>query len=408
MSASLASHQQRPSILVVGGSVRFLASSCWRAGWDAHAADRFGDADLRAIAASYRPLPAILEAAGDPFPELAGVPFLFTGGLENAPDFLERLAGSRPSAAASPASVRAVRDLSRLADEAARVGLRIPETHATPCGLPVDGSFLVKPWASVGGQGIARWHGGAEPDRPSLWQRVHPGTPHGVSLVLAESQPPQLLGVCRSLRCLAATAAPGCAYAGSVTVPPPAWVDSIITLAGRLASQHGLRGAVGIDCIEDASGRVVVLEVNPRPTASMELHERTQGLCIASSHLAACGIHPPSLSPQKKPAVAAASSKAILYAREAMAITPQVGAVLAGLAAAWSPQQDVAAIADLPSADSQIAAGSPLVTVFADGPSSDAAEGLLEQRLDQLRAALRQPAIRRGIASAAAGERYRI
>ena len=106
--------------------------------------------------------------------------------------------------------------------------------------------------------------------------------------------------------------------------------------------------------------------------------------------------------------MAAASSKAILYAREAMAITPQVGAVLAGLAAAWSPQQDVAAIADLPSADSQIAAGSPLVTVFADGPSSDAAEGLLEQRLDQLRAALRQPAIRRGIASAAAGERYRI
>jgi len=48
------------------------------------------------------------------------------------------------------------------------------------------------------------------------------------------------------------------------------------------------------------------------------------------------------------------------------------------------------------------------VTAFADGPSSDAAEGLLEQRLDQLRAALRQPAIRRGIASAAAGERYRI
>ena len=408
MSASLASHQQRPSILVVGGSVRFLASSCQRAGWDAHAADRFGDADLRVIAASYRPLPAILEAAGDPFPELAGVPFLFTGGLENAPDFLERLAGSRPSAAASPAAVRAVRDLSRLAAEAARAGLRVPESHATPCGLPVDGSFLVKPRASVGGQSIARWHGGAEPARPSLWQRVHPGTPHGVSLVLADRQPPQLIGVCRSLRCLAATATPGWAYAGSVTVPPPAWVDRIIALAGRLASQHGLRGAVGIDCIEEASGRVVVLEVNPRPTASMELHERAQGLCIASSHLAACGIHPPSLSPEQKPAVAAASSKAILYASEALAITPQVGATLAGLAAAWSPQQDVAAIADLPSADSQIAAGGPLVTVFADGPNNDAAEGLLEQRLDQLRAALGQPAIRRGIASAAAGERYRI
>ena len=405
MPASPAPAPQRPSILVVGGSVRFLASSCQRAGWDVHAADRFGDADLLAVAASYRSLPAVLDAAGDPFPELAGMPFLFTGGLENAPDFLARLAASRPSAGASPAAVRAVRDPQRLTAEAARVGLQVPESHAAPYGLPVDGSFLVKPRASVGGQGIARWHGGTAPDRPSLWQRVHEGTPHGVSLVLADNQPPQLLGVCRSLRCRAATTAPGWAYAGSVTVAPPPWVDRILALADRLARQHGLRGVVGIDCIDDATGRVVVLEVNPRPTASMELHERTQGLSIATAHLTACGLRPPNLSPQLRPPMASASSKAILYASEALAITPEVCSLFDALATAWSPRQDTFAIADLPAAGSQITAGSPVVTIFADGHASEAAEELLEQRLSQLRTALLQPAIRRGIASAAAGAR---
>ena len=396
---------QQPAVLIVGGSVRFLASSCQRAGWQVYAADRFGDADLLAIAAEHRPLPSDLIAAGDPFPELPRIPFLFSGGLEHAAAFLERLDTTKTRAAACPAAVQAARDINQLATEAAAAGLQVPDTHSSPEGLPTDGSFLVKPRDSVGGQGIAGWRGGSLPSRPSRWQRVHAGIPHGVSLLLAGGQPPQLLGVCRSLRCAEATAAPGWAYSGSVTVAAPAWVSSVLVLADRLARRHGLHGAVGIDCIVEPSGRVMVLEVNPRPTASMELHERTQGMSIARQHLAAFGIPSPCLPSRLQGSRPTASGKAILYATDALTLSPSQADTLTELSRRWAGQQPFPAVADLPSVGSPIDAGSPVLTVFADGPSSDVVDERLAQRLAQLREILRQPAIRRGMLSTAAGAR---
>lgn len=381
----------RPLILVVGGSVRFLAASCRRAGWEVYAADRFGDADLLAVAQAYRPLPADLAEAGDPFPDLPAIPFLFTGGLENAPAFLSRLATARPTAAASPASVQAVRDIANLARAAAAVGLTVPETHTSPANLPTDGSYLVKPVASVGGLGISRWHGGPAPATPSLWQRHHSGVPHGVSVLLRDQHPPELLGVCRSLQARAATGAPGWAYAGSLTVATPAWSESALALAALLAAEHGLRGAIGIDCLVTASGEVVVLEVNPRPTASMELFERTRGLCIAHRHLEALAFPSPITPPQRASGHPIAG-KAILYSDRAFTVTPAIHEAFANLAEPWAPSPSLPPLADLTQMGTHLASGSPLLTVFADADREDAVETLLTERLAALRTLCRAEA----------------
>lgn len=378
-------HTSRPELIVIGGSVRFLAASCRRAGWSVHACDRFGDVDLLAIASSYQRLPTHLAAAAPLFAPLPHLPLLFTGGLENAPDLLRSLAQSTRTASASGEVVEAVRNVTNLAAAATAAGVAFPETHLSPAGLPTDGSFLIKPRASVGGHAIAPWLGGCCPDTPSLWQRRVHGTPHGVNVLLSSTQPPVLLGVSRSLHHREATAAPGWAYAGSVSVPIAAWTAPVLALAGLLAQRHGLCGAVGIDCILEPSGAAVVLEVNPRPTASMELVERTRGICVAAKHLAAFGIRSPREDCLPASRLPVASGKAILYADTPIAVTADTLTQLAAVAARWHHHEACPAIADIPHAGSQIDTGHPVLTLLADGDTSDAVDDLLAARLEDLR-----------------------
>lgn len=388
MRPSDACGQSQPSILIVGGSARFLAASCHRVGWKVFASDRFGDADLRNVAAGFQFLPADLTST-DPFwPSLPSMPFLFTGGLENIPVFLEQLASSRLPASASVSAIRAVRDHRQLAITAQHAGLKTPQTCLSPDGLPADGSFLVKPLASVGGHGIQLWRGGGLPARPSIWQRRHKGTSYGVSLVLTEDGAARLLGVARGMRCRTAANAPGWNYAGSVTVPSPDWVEEVVTFAGLLASQHGLCGAVGIDCIRDPFGQTVILEVNPRPTSSMELVERIDGVSVAASHLKAFGIDSPEAAPPLPRSHLPMAGKAILYAEKPFAMSSRIAETLAQLADRWPPPAGLAAIADLPTHGCEIRAGTPLLTIFADGETADSVEHLLGLRLNELRMAL--------------------
>lgn len=385
MPAAPPGQPSRAELLILGGSVRFLAASCHRAGWSVHACDRFGDADLLAIASSYQRLPASPLEALPLVAALPSLPFLFTGGLENSPALLNTLADTRRAASASAEAVAAVRDATTLTRAATAAGLTMPETHNAPAGVPTDGSFLIKPQASVGGHGISPWRGGPCPATPSHWQRFHNGTPHGVSLLLTDGQPPILLGVSRDLRHRDATAAPGRAYAGSVTVQPEAWIEPLLSLANLLAARHGLRGAVGIDCIVEDSGRAVLLEVNPRPTASMELVERTQGISIAAEHLAAFGLCSPC-----SPAAAAAplpphAGKAILFAQQPLVVSSETYAAMLATAMDWHHEAERPAIADLPQVGTAIEAGHPVLTVFADGDSSAAVDDLLASRLEALR-----------------------
>lgn len=372
------------SLIVVGASVRAMAASAVRAGFRVFAADLFGDHDLRGIAddvATIRPYPEGIPEAIARFP---CAPLLYTGALENHPTLLSGLAACRPLTGSSPEAVARVRNPDVLAHEVCAAGLWFPDTRRDPTGLPTDGTWLVKPTDSAGGRSICLWDGedvGAVPTRP-IWQKRIAGhrlsvgyvMTAGFSRLVAASH--QLVGRrwCRS---------GPFAYCGSIDLDPDAFGTSlrhrIMLLGNTLAERFRLVGLVGADIILDSSGRVYVIEINPRPTASLELAERATGFSLAASHLAASGIG--SLVPTILWRRSGTWAKAVLFAaRDINFDSLSLEAVRAG-SEAWTLADGWPALADIPEPTCPIPQGAPVCTVFAHAGSPRAALVLLRHRV---------------------------
>jgi len=378
------------ALTVVGASVRAVAASARRAGWSVHAADLFCDVDLRRIASAAvraAPYPAGLPAIVAAFPP---GPWLYTGALENHPDVLDAIAALRPLAGNASAAVRAVRDIARLATIVRAFGLRFPETRSDPRDARTDGTFLIKPRAGAGGRGIFPWLGSdtaGEATTASIWQRRVDGDPWSGAFVSGGGRC-RLLGVSRQLTGTAWCHARGYAYCGSVAlraddVPDVTRAD-FDRLGDMLAGEFRLVGLVGADVIVDRRRRIHVLEVNPRPTASMELVERGSGESLVAAHLAACGVASPAPAPASTP-LPGTWAKAVMFA--AADLRPD-GAELERLAGDWSAADGAAAVADIPSPDTVVAAGSPLLTLFARATGEDESLGLLRRRAAAIDVAL--------------------
>jgi predicted ATP-grasp superfamily ATP-dependent carboligase len=186
-------------------------------------------------------------------------------------------------------------------------------------------------------------------------------------------------------------------------------------LGDQLAARFQPRGAIGVDCIATDDGRLCVLEVNPRPTASMELHERLGIGSIAGLHVAACGVasgsrgaaaHQDTVS--CSPDRATAWAKAILFAAVPTPITEDLLEGIMARRAAWAATDGGwPAISDLPRPGQTIPGRAPVLTVFAPGDTADAAEAMVRSRVAAVAALLpdspRQPAIRCGSDALAAG-----
>jgi len=284
-------HDAPTPLVVIGGSARAFAVSAARAGRRVYAADLFDDLDLRAAAtatACVRDLaggyPSGLVAAARSFPAAA---FCFLGALENHPDVIRAIARDRTLLGSPPASLAGVRDPWSLQRLVRHAELASPECHADPRGLPRDGSFLAKPVAGAGGRGIVPWQPTTPtPPHATVWQRRIVGTAWSASYIVSAAGS-RLLGASRQLLGLPWCHARSFAYCGSIDEPLaglPAAVRRQFTDLGAALAGCGLRGAVGADAVVDAAGVVWVVEVNPRPCASMELIERATGESIADAH----------------------------------------------------------------------------------------------------------------------------
>lgn len=367
-------------IAVVGATVRAIAASVVQAGHLALAADLFGDLDLRSLASvtvlrryPWSALTWLAQSDADAW--------CYTGGLENYPRLIERMANLKPLLGSGADCLRRVRDPFWLAGLAVRHDLAFPPIREAGSLLspPDTGEWLRKPWRSAGGLNIETTRDTVAACGKSYFQQRITGEARSVAL-LSTSRQVEIVGVCR-LHIGTMFGAPGpFVFAGGTTIPlaEVAEREELRRMAKVLHRAASLRGLWGFDYI--AAERTYLLEVNPRWTATMALHERAASPTgsLMARHIAAC-------SGRSSPPVVGCRMRhtmQIVYATNNIHVTE-------GILAHLRQTTDLAAIsettrpsiADLPMPGTRIEAGQPVCTLYEDGATVEAVSGRLESRV---------------------------
>ncbi len=404
-------------LFILGASARAAAETAARAGYRPRCADFFADQDLASLYPVERITPAqdSLERLAERLESLPSTPWFYTGGFENHADILERISRRHRLWGIYGEPLSQVRDPERLAEALRSAGLNHLPVQRGPDGLLQDGTWLVKPLRSSGGIGITpytqgsavdslqknRLHaslsdappckggvGGGSGDRPLIpkasgfptnpdvldiqdclaasqplyFQRRANGDPFS-ALFIAAPESTRLLGVTHQL--VGNTRSPFL-YRGNVgpVIVRVSAHEQLVRIGHCLSESFDLKGWFGVDYVDDGTS-VWPVEVNPRYTASIEIHELAWRRAILPAHIHACGgpgdplaVMP--FSSERRPERIV--GKRVLYATKAIKVDD--------LRWRKGHDQDVFAIrdiADIPAAGTPFDPGEPVLTVMATG-----------------------------------------
>jgi uncharacterized protein len=303
---------------------------------------------------------------------------VYGAGLENQPGLVARLAAGRTLLGCPPETLARVRDPAVLGASLRAAGLAYPSTFAArdaPRRAERTRRWLRKPIRSGGGRGIREWRGGA-PDGDVVVQEHISGLPCSAAAV-GDGRSAVVLGVSEQLIGHRGLGARGYAWCGNL-VPPRLGEAQRRALAGsareicvHLAHAFGLRGLFGVDLVWDGE-RTWVVEVNPRPTGSLECVEAAHEVDVFAAHLEGCAGHLPSPAPPPR----RAAGKAILFATRDVRVGDTRG---------WRER----GVRDVPHPGERIAARGPVCTLVSVGETPEGVLAQLEARAAALRGELR-------------------
>ena len=312
-----------PSICLMGASCRAAAQAAARAGCTRILAwDDFLDADLLEIAQA-RSLADFPEDSPQSLAELQGIPLVLCGGMENRPDFIQRRIDQGMLCGVTGDMLRQLRSLESWQRWASESRIGWPMTVQDLSDPRLDSvrseSWMLKPVGRAGGvhvRAIASLEGldrvanlGLDPGSPTssptsnLWylQQYVPGISIGVSYctdsnrntdnngTTESNEPPRtrIVGIARSILSEELEAPLPWIYRGSLSPysVSPSVFASLERFATTVAQSTGIRGLWQADFQIDPNGQLWLLEINPRWSASMELHELLQGYSWITEHV---------------------------------------------------------------------------------------------------------------------------
>ncbi|CAO3380426.1 Predicted ATP-dependent carboligase related to biotin carboxylase [Azospirillum argentinense] len=359
-----------PDIVVAALSARALAAAARRAGRRPAAIDLFGDLDTAQLAEPCLRLPsdalrldsaALRDALARA--DLRGLPLVYGAGVEDDPALLARLAEDRPLMGNRPEVVARVKDPFRFAATLDRLG--VPHPPVAPVWDGSSGDHLRK---RIGGSGGAHITPATAGNAGPGWYVQRRVAGHAVSvLFLADGARAVIVGLSRQWT--APTPESPYRYGGAAGPwhCPERWTRTLPAMIGRLAAAFDLIGLNSADFLVTGSD-FHLLEINPRPGATLDVFDRPPMPPLLGLHLDACAGR----LPDRLPALSGCRAAAVLYADAPARIEP------GRRWPAWT--------ADRPSASTVIGRGEPVCTVFGEGPSARAAWRHAERRQRELAA----------------------
>jgi predicted ATP-grasp superfamily ATP-dependent carboligase len=294
------------SVALFGASCRAAAQSAKRAGASKiHAWDDFLDADLAHVA-TVAPLSDWEQDQAGTWIDLHDCSVVLCGGMENKPQLVDQLIRLGARCGTTGDALRELRSCTNWKRWAEASSIAWPPTYG-----PFDSAsselntlrnrldrkrlWLLKPANGAGGIHVRPLadETSFEPtnviqSQAALWyvQQYIPGKSIGVSYC-SDRLGTHVVGIARGIDPLELEAPLPFVYRGNVaSISVEKQVrDSIQVFGQQVAKQTGLLGLWQADFQLDSDGRLWLLEINPRWSASMELHETLQGFSWMRKHL---------------------------------------------------------------------------------------------------------------------------
>ncbi|MBX3443819.1 MAG: ATP-grasp domain-containing protein [Planctomyces sp.] len=362
----------QPSIGIAGASARAAAFSAIRAGFDPVCWDLYGDVDL-AAAATARSVPALDDPDLLQEAARAGNPLIYTGGVENHPDWIEAAQQQAPLWGNTAEVVRRVRDPHDVVERLRETRLPALDVRPESDPPPRDGTWLLKPLCGAGGRGVVRWTSNAAEHatlrEPHYFQRLAEGEAY--SAVFVGHEPPgdvNFVGITRQVIGWAPLHAPEFAWCGSVG-PTALEVGSehlMRRFGNILMWKFRLRGLFGCDFVVDSDGTPWLTEINPRYPASAEVFELACGFTLLRSHAAAFGSTWEGEGRRFRTSLDGLVGKGVLFAERDFEM-PEVP-----VSSIARPEDSLGRIADVTAPGTLVRAGQPVCTFLVDGKTEQA------------------------------------
>ncbi len=285
--------------LLIGLTVRSLVASAHKAGIGAYALDLFSDLDTREK--SVKSLTVKYDGRGLESESLFAcieqldpngiLPVVYTGGFEHNSSQIERIADSR-QVLGNPASVLAeLKSPRKFSNTVSELGIPAPQTRFDS---PVNsGIWLYKSAGGCGGHEVGRATGVDIKCHDDIYYQEFKSGRIVTATVLCTDEQTQTVGFSEQW-CAESHSNGEFIYGGAVTLSAHSLESniriSIENAAALLAAHYQFRGLISLDTIIQ-NDKWWLLEVNPRPGATFELHEGAESF-LAAHCLAFCDQSP--------------------------------------------------------------------------------------------------------------------
>ena len=348
-------------LAIVSQSARIYAEMAKREGFEVLAIDAFADVDTVAAADEVWRLPALCNQLGtadinaltDKLDSWKPDCLLIGSGFEAKIVGYASLYQRYALSGNAPAVIEQVKNPFWLNTHCVHHHVMTPDIRAQ---APQQGRWLYKIAGQSGGTHVRDWNKTSvlNPAVNGYWQAFQGGQPVG-ALFVTNKHAITLIGV------HALKQRPGMyAYAGASRLHDDELTQAMQELLHAIVPDSGLIGINSLDAIWQ-DGRLHVLEINPRLSASMRLYAESP---LIQAHLTSCqGSDIPELGTYSTHA-----SHCILYAKQTIELNQTEFPT-------W--------LEDRPDSGT-IDEGQPVCSLYAEGPSEDAVQQILQDQKMQL------------------------